>query len=144
MKREDMLLRIKSRTKPLDIVVIGGGAVGAGVALDASARGLETLLIEREDSDTPCVTADLRIHGYHPNPKELGALGVYGRDAEGIRGIVRENAAFGETLRPKLPYIAAEVVWSGASRDVPNSRRCAGAPHPGAAPECPCGHGHRS
>jgi glycerol-3-phosphate dehydrogenase len=63
-------------------------------------------------SDTPCVTADLRIHGYHPNPKELGALGVYGTDAEGIRGIVRENAAFGETLHPKLPYIAAEVVWS--------------------------------
>jgi glycerol-3-phosphate dehydrogenase len=49
MNREEMLSRVKSRAKPWDIIVIGGGAVGAGVALDASSRGLETLLIERED-----------------------------------------------------------------------------------------------
>jgi glycine/D-amino acid oxidase-like deaminating enzyme len=50
MNREEMLSRVKSRAKPWDIVVIGGGgAVGAGVALDASSRGLVTLLIERED-----------------------------------------------------------------------------------------------
>jgi glycerol-3-phosphate dehydrogenase len=62
--------------------------------------------------DTPCVTADLQIHGYHQSPKELGNLAVYGTDAEGIREIVRENAAFGDILHPDLPYIAAEVVWS--------------------------------
>jgi glycerol-3-phosphate dehydrogenase len=62
--------------------------------------------------DTPCVTADLQIHGYHQSPKELGNLAVYGTDAEGIREIVSENAAFGEALHPDLPYIAAEVVWS--------------------------------
>jgi glycine/D-amino acid oxidase-like deaminating enzyme len=45
MNREEMLSRVKSRAKPWDIVVIGGGAVGAGVALDASSRGLETLLL---------------------------------------------------------------------------------------------------
>ncbi|HUQ39322.1 MAG TPA: glycerol-3-phosphate dehydrogenase/oxidase [Acidimicrobiales bacterium] len=32
-----------------DVVVIGGGITGAGVALDASARGLRTALIERDD-----------------------------------------------------------------------------------------------
>ncbi len=62
--------------------------------------------------ETPCVTADLQIHGHHQNPKELGDLAVYGSDAEGIREIVSENEAFGETLHPDLPYIAAEVVWS--------------------------------
>ena len=62
--------------------------------------------------DTPCATADLQIHGYHQSPKELGNLAVYGTDAEGIREIVSENAAFGEALHPDLPYIAAEVVWS--------------------------------
>jgi len=62
--------------------------------------------------DTPCVTADLQIHGYHQSPKELGALAVYGTDAEGIREIVSENAAFGEILHPDLPYIAAEILWS--------------------------------
>lgn len=34
---------------PLDILVIGGGATGSGVALDAVTRGLRVGLIERED-----------------------------------------------------------------------------------------------
>ncbi|MEA2384234.1 MAG: glycerol-3-phosphate dehydrogenase, partial [Solirubrobacteraceae bacterium] len=32
-----------------DVVVIGGGITGAGVALDAAARGLRTALVERVD-----------------------------------------------------------------------------------------------
>jgi glycerol-3-phosphate dehydrogenase len=44
-----MLRRIADRNRPWDIVVIGGGAVGAGIAVDASSRGLDTLLVERED-----------------------------------------------------------------------------------------------
>jgi glycerol-3-phosphate dehydrogenase len=34
---------------PLDVLVIGGGITGAGVALDAAARGLSAGLVERED-----------------------------------------------------------------------------------------------
>lgn len=33
----------------VDVLVIGGGVTGAGVALDAASRGLRTLLIERTD-----------------------------------------------------------------------------------------------
>jgi glycerol-3-phosphate dehydrogenase len=33
MNREEMLSRVKSRAKPWDIVVIGGGAVGRFTAL---------------------------------------------------------------------------------------------------------------
>ncbi|MFC6013204.1 glycerol-3-phosphate dehydrogenase/oxidase [Nocardia lasii] len=33
----------------VDLVVIGGGVTGAGVALDAAARGLRTVLVERND-----------------------------------------------------------------------------------------------
>jgi glycerol-3-phosphate dehydrogenase len=32
-----------------DVLVIGGGATGAGVALDAASRGLKTALVERDD-----------------------------------------------------------------------------------------------
>src|SRR3954469_3905934 len=32
-----------------DVLVVGGGITGAGVALDASARGLRTALVERHD-----------------------------------------------------------------------------------------------
>jgi glycerol-3-phosphate dehydrogenase len=34
---------------PLDVLVVGGGATGCGVALDAATRGLATGLVERED-----------------------------------------------------------------------------------------------
>ncbi len=35
--------------KPFDVLVIGGGITGVGVALDAAARGLRTALVERDD-----------------------------------------------------------------------------------------------
>ena len=34
---------------PLDLLVIGGGVTGAGVALDAASRGLRVALVERRD-----------------------------------------------------------------------------------------------
>src|SRR6202044_1330082 len=36
-------------SEPFDVLVIGGGITGAGVALDAAARGLRTALVERHD-----------------------------------------------------------------------------------------------
>ncbi len=38
-----------SAAAPLDVLVVGGGVVGAGTALDAAARGLQTGLIEARD-----------------------------------------------------------------------------------------------
>jgi len=35
--------------KKYDLLVIGGGATGSGVLLDAASRGLKTLLVEKED-----------------------------------------------------------------------------------------------
>src|SRR5580692_12087345 len=49
MNRQQMLDHARSRTTPWDIVIIGGGATGAGVAVDAATRGLEVLLLERQD-----------------------------------------------------------------------------------------------
>ncbi|MEO6626991.1 MAG: FAD-dependent oxidoreductase, partial [Aquihabitans sp.] len=34
---------------PFDVLVVGGGITGVGVALDAASRGLRTALIERDD-----------------------------------------------------------------------------------------------
>ncbi|MHA7102311.1 glycerol-3-phosphate dehydrogenase/oxidase [Roseivirga pacifica] len=49
MKREKMLKRLKKRKEPWDIVVIGGGATGLGIAVDAASRGYATLLLEQHD-----------------------------------------------------------------------------------------------
>lgn len=49
MKRDKMLKRLKKRKEPWDIVVIGGGATGLGIAVDAASRGYSTLLLEQHD-----------------------------------------------------------------------------------------------
>jgi glycerol-3-phosphate dehydrogenase len=43
-----ILLR-KLTTEQFDVLVIGGGITGAGIALDAASRGLKTALIEKKD-----------------------------------------------------------------------------------------------
>src|SRR5688500_4902994 len=49
MNRDSMLRRAADRREPWDVVVVGGGATGAGVAVDAAARGYAVLLLERGD-----------------------------------------------------------------------------------------------
>lgn len=52
MNRDRAIARIHERAaagNAWDLVVIGGGATGLGIAVDASARGHATLLIERDD-----------------------------------------------------------------------------------------------
>ena len=48
MNRTDMLAALDSRD-PWDVVVIGGGATGLGVAVDAADRGYRTVLLEQDD-----------------------------------------------------------------------------------------------
>ena len=60
--RDDNIARLGSGT--FDVLVIGGGITGAGVALDAAARGLRTALVERDDfaSGTSSKSSKL-VHG---------------------------------------------------------------------------------
>lgn len=52
------------RGEPFDLLVIGGGITGAGVALDAATRGLSVALVERDDfaSGTSSKSSKL-VHG---------------------------------------------------------------------------------
>lgn len=56
--------QIKKLSEPFDLCVIGGGATGAGVALDATLRGFRVLLIEKGDfaSQTSSKSTKL-VHG---------------------------------------------------------------------------------
>lgn len=49
MRREKMIKRLNKQKEPWDIVIIGGGATGLGVAVDAASRGYKTLLLEQHD-----------------------------------------------------------------------------------------------
>ena len=46
-RRDDALRRLAD--EDFDVLVIGGGVTGAGVALDAASRGLRTALVEKGD-----------------------------------------------------------------------------------------------
>lgn len=49
MNRNANIERVRSRTEPWDIIVIGGGATGVGCAVDAASRGFDVLLVEQAD-----------------------------------------------------------------------------------------------
>lgn len=50
--------------KKFDVIVIGGGINGCGIARDAADRGLSVLLLEKEDFGYGCTSASTRlIHG---------------------------------------------------------------------------------
>ena len=101
--RSEKIDKLKSHT--FDLVVIGGGITGAGVALDAASRGLDTLLIERNDfaSGTSSKSTKL-IHGglrYLKN-LEIGLVREVGKE----RAVVHEVAP--HLVRPEkmlLPLV---------------------------------------
>jgi glycerol-3-phosphate dehydrogenase len=79
------------RDETFDVVVVGGGITGAGVALDAASRGLRTALVEKGDfaSGTSSKSSKL-VHGgiRYLQQKEVGL--VYEALAE--RQVLRKTA----------------------------------------------------
>ena len=65
MNRDEMQCRIVDNQESLwDILIIGGGATGVGIAVDAASRGYKTVLLEQRDfaSGTSSRSTKL-IHG---------------------------------------------------------------------------------
>jgi glycerol-3-phosphate dehydrogenase len=64
MKREFLLSKATSLKSTWDVIIIGGGATGLGIALEAAGRGYQTLLLEKKDfaSGTSSNSTKL-IHG---------------------------------------------------------------------------------
>lgn len=57
-------IELMSKTPEYDMLVIGGGATGAGVAVDAASRGLTTALVEKYDFSSGTSSRSTKlIHG---------------------------------------------------------------------------------
>jgi glycerol-3-phosphate dehydrogenase len=63
-------------------------------------------------NDKPCVTQELRLHGYAESVAENDPLAVYGSDAAAIRSLAAESPDLAHPLDPELPIIAAQVLWA--------------------------------
>lgn len=88
MKRQDTIQKLQSDT--YDVLVIGGGITGAGIALDASKRGMKVALIEMQDFAAGTSSRSTKlIHGGLRYLKQLqvGVVMHSGRE----RAVVYEN-----------------------------------------------------
>jgi glycerol-3-phosphate dehydrogenase len=90
--RDDARVRLAAET--FDVLVIGGGVTGAGVALDAASRGLRTAIVERDDwaAGTSSKSSKL-VHGglRYLQQKEYG--------------LVYENLAERQRLLDNAPHL---------------------------------------
>jgi glycerol-3-phosphate dehydrogenase len=59
-----------------------------------------------------CQTKSLFLHGYRESVDWSDPFFVYGSDAPAVKSLAKENPVWKEILDPRLPYIAAEVVWA--------------------------------
>ncbi|ANS77379.1 glycerol-3-phosphate dehydrogenase [Paenibacillus yonginensis] len=75
---------------PLDVLIIGGGITGAGIALDAASRGLKTGLVEMQDFAAGTSSRSTKlVHGglRYLKQLEIGVVAEVGKE----RAIVYEN-----------------------------------------------------
>jgi glycerol-3-phosphate dehydrogenase len=76
--------------KQLDLLVIGGGITGAGIALDAQSRGIDTVVIEMQDFAAGTSSRSTKlVHGglRYLKQLEIGLVAEVGKE----RAIVYEN-----------------------------------------------------
>ena len=95
-----MVERLAER-KPWDMVIIGGGATGLGCALDAAARGYQTLLLEQSDFAKGTSSRSTKlIHGGVRYLQQGNVKLVRGALRE--RGLLMRNAP---ALVHSLPFV---------------------------------------
>src|ERR1700742_5217790 len=107
MNRPAMLARVKERSTPWDIVVIGGGATGVGVAVDAASRGFAVLLRERMDFGPATSSRSTKLVHGGVSYLEQGNVALV-MEALKERGLLRQKA---QHLVSELPFIVPSYSW---------------------------------
>jgi glycerol-3-phosphate dehydrogenase len=133
LRREETWQRLGSET--FDLVVIGGGVVGAGTALDAATRGLRVALVEARDLASGTSSRSSKL--FHGGLRYLEQL-EFGL----VREALRERELMLTTIAPHLvkpvsflypltrrvwerPYTAAGLLMydtMGGARSVPGQK----------------------
>lgn len=93
-KREELLLRL-AQLHRYDIAIVGGGATGLGVALDAAARGFSVVLVESDDFAKGTSSRSTKL--VHGGVRYL---------AQGNISLVREALHERTTLLNNAPHLA--------------------------------------
>ena len=114
--REEQINRLRAGTEgnEYDLLVIGGGATGSGIALDAASRGLKVAMVERDDfsSGTSSKSTKLVHGGVRYLEKAVKELDY--SQYQLVREALKERAVFLTTaphLSMSLPIMLPVYEW---------------------------------
>jgi glycerol-3-phosphate dehydrogenase len=105
--REAMLARLEQNQGPWDFVIIGGGATGVGIAVDAASRGYSVLLLEQSDFGKGTSSRSTKLVHGGVRYLEQGNISLV-MEALKERGILRQNAPH---LVSNLPFVVPNYDW---------------------------------
>jgi glycerol-3-phosphate dehydrogenase len=107
MNRTEMLGHIEAHPQPWDIVVVGGGATGVGVAIDAASRGYGVLLLEQSDFGKGTSSRSTKLAHGGVRYLEQGDIGLV-MQALKERGRLLQNAPH---LVNNLAFVVPNYDW---------------------------------
>lgn len=106
MNRNEMITRIEDK-EIWDIIIIGGGATGVGIAVDAASRGYKTLLLERGDFSQGTSSRSTKLVHGGVRYLQQGNIALV-LEALKERGVLRRNAPH---LVFDVPFIIPNYDW---------------------------------
>src|SRR6202795_2145211 len=107
MYREHSITRLSESGKLWDIPLIGGGATGVGIAVDAASRGYSVCLVEQSDFGKGTSSRSTKLVHGGVRYLQQGNIALV-MEALKERGILRRNAPH---LVHDLAFIVPNYVW---------------------------------
>src|SRR5690242_16183587 len=107
MTRSEMYRRLRAHHGPWDMIIVGGGATGAGVANDAAARGYDVLLLEQSDFGKGTSSRSTKLVHGGVRYLEQGNLSLV-MEALKERGLLLQNAPH---LVRNLAFVVPTYDW---------------------------------
>ena len=107
MIRSNMVERVHDRATPWDMAIIGGGATGVGVAVDAASRGYDVVLLEQSDFGKGTSTRSTKLVHGGVRYLQQGNLSLV-MEALKERGLLLQNAPH---LVSDLEFVVPNYEW---------------------------------
>src|SRR5262245_9576173 len=107
MTRSEMYRRLRAHAGVWDMIIVGGGATGAGVAIDAASRGYDVLLLEQSDFGKGTASRSTKLAHGGVRYLEQGNVGLV-MEALKERGLMLQNAPH---LVRNLAFVVPNYDW---------------------------------
>jgi glycerol-3-phosphate dehydrogenase len=107
MNRAAMWNRVRQHRGPWDMIVVGGGATGVGIAIDAASREYDVLLLEQSDFGKGTSSRSTKLAHGGVRYLEKGDVGLV-MEALKERGLLLQNAPH---LVRDLAFVVPNYEW---------------------------------